>query len=68
VQVSFEGLLGLIASPQEGLELNLLGLGVGVDLNCPGLRLPFVGRLGLDSSLNGKRCVPELTDLNSEAS
>jgi hypothetical protein len=56
VQVSLEGLLGLIASPQEGLELNVLGLSIGVDLNCPALRLPFVGRLGFDGTIIGNGC------------
>lgn len=56
VQLSFEGLLGVIASPQEGLELNLLGLGIGVDFNCPALRLPFVGRLGFDGTIAQNKC------------
>jgi hypothetical protein len=42
------GLLGLSVGVQEGVEFNLLGLSFGLDLNSPGLRLPFVGRIGLD--------------------
>lgn len=56
VQASIKGLLGFIASPREGLELNLLGLGIGVDFNCPALRLPFVGRLGLDGTIASTGC------------
>lgn len=48
VQFSLFGLLGMIVGWEEGVELNLLGLNFGVDLNRPGLRLPSVGRLGMD--------------------
>lgn len=43
-QVSLGGLLGLAASSVEGLELNVLGLNVGVGPG--GVKLPFVGRIG----------------------
>lgn len=56
VQASVNGILGIIASPREGVELNLLGLGVGVDFNCPALRLPFVGRLGFDGTIASTGC------------
>ena len=32
------------------LELNLLGLNFGVDFNTPALRLPAIGRLGMDDA------------------
>lgn len=48
VQASLLGLLGLSVGVQEGVEFNLLGLNFGLGINRPGLRLPFVGRLGLD--------------------
>lgn len=48
VQLSLFGLLGMIVGWEEGIELNLLGLNFGLDLNRPGLRLPSVGRLGMD--------------------
>lgn len=48
LQASLLGLLGLSLGLEEGLELNILGLNFGIDLNSPGLRLPFIGRLGLD--------------------
>lgn len=47
VQASLFGVLGLIAAPEEGLEVNVLGLSLGVDLARPALRLPGVGRLGV---------------------
>jgi len=56
VQVSLGGWLGGIVSPQEGLELNLMGLALGIDLNCPAFRLPFVGRLGMNGSLTHAGC------------
>ena len=48
VQVSLLGLLGLSVGLAEGIEFNLLGLHFGVDLDRPALRLPFIGRLGMD--------------------
>ena len=45
MQVSLLGLAGIIVSPVEGLELNLLGLSVGIDASPLGLRLPSIGRL-----------------------
>ena len=54
LQVSLLGLLGLSVGLQEGVEINILGLNFGLDLNSPGLRLPFVGRLGFnDTSVSG---------------
>lgn len=66
LQVSVQGLLGVIASPEEGLEVNLLGLGVGIDLNCPALRLPFVGRLGFDGSITGNGCRRPTAEITTE--
>jgi hypothetical protein len=56
VQLSILGLLGASVGFQEGLEINVLGLGFGLDLNSPGLRLPFVGWIGVDdTSFSGPR-------------
>ena len=45
-QVSVFGLLGLLASAEEGVEINILGLSVGIDFADLALRLPGLGRLG----------------------
>jgi hypothetical protein len=43
-QFSLGGVLGIAASGVEGLELNILGLNVG--LSTSGLKLPLIGRIG----------------------
>ncbi|MEO8345369.1 MAG: DUF3750 domain-containing protein [Betaproteobacteria bacterium] len=50
-QVSLFGLLGIIASPDEGLELNVLGLVTGFELRKPALKLPGIGRIPRDGTL-----------------
>jgi hypothetical protein len=45
VQLSLFGILGVMAGPDEGLELNVLGLVTGIDLRHPALKLPGIGRL-----------------------
>lgn len=57
IQLSILGLFGAILSTQEGLELNLFGASVGIDVNCPAIRLPFVGRLGMNGSLQNGGCL-----------
>ena len=47
-QVSLFGLAGFLLAPKEGFELNLLGLDLGVDVAVPALKLPAIGRLGLN--------------------
>ena len=46
-QLSLFGLLGVLVSAEEGLEINLLGLAFGVDLAGAALRLPGAGLLKL---------------------
>ena len=46
VQVSALGLAGVMVALEEGVEINLLGLTFGVDLNPPALKLPGIGRIG----------------------
>jgi hypothetical protein len=41
-------LLGVIVAPEEGLEINVLGLSLGVDVADPALRLPGLGRVGAE--------------------
>lgn len=45
-QLSLFGLLGVLASGVEGVEVNVLGLSFGVDPFSPALKLPIIGRLG----------------------
>jgi hypothetical protein len=44
-QLSLYGLGGLIVARDEGLELNILGLVTGVDVQHPALKLPGLGRV-----------------------
>jgi hypothetical protein len=45
-QLSLGGLLGVAVGLDEGVELNVLGLNAGVDLDDLALRLPGFGRVG----------------------
>jgi hypothetical protein len=45
-QVSLFGVLGFLVAVEEGIELNLLGLNVGIDPLDFSLRLPGLGRVG----------------------
>jgi hypothetical protein len=47
-QISLYGLAGVLVALEEGFELNVLGLNIGVDAVVPALKLPAIGRLGLD--------------------
>ena len=57
LQVSLGGLLGGILSLEEGVELSILGLAVGIDINCPAFRLPFIGRLAMNGTVTEKTCL-----------
>lgn len=46
VQLSLAGLLGILASDVEGLEVNILGLSFGVNPFDFSLKLPLIGRIG----------------------
>ena len=46
-QVSLYGLIGILLAAREGLEVNLLGLSLGVDPVRPALKLPALGRLAM---------------------
>ena len=43
-QLSAFGLLGVLVSAEEGVEINILGLSAGVDFKDMALRLPGLGR------------------------
>ena len=47
-QFSVYGLAGVMLAVDEGLELNILGLNIGIDAAVPALKLPAIGRVGLD--------------------
>ncbi|MCH4561854.1 DUF3750 domain-containing protein [Halomonas sp. EGI 63088] len=51
---SLGGVLGVTLGRDEGLELNLLGLTLGVDVRRPALKLPGVGRLGMAAVIKGE--------------
>jgi hypothetical protein len=46
-QVSLFGVAGILVARAEGLEVNLLGFNLGIDVFAPALKLPAIGRLGL---------------------
>jgi hypothetical protein len=46
-QVSLAGLLGVLVSMEEGIEINILGLSFGIDFRDLALRLPGIGKVGL---------------------
>lgn len=54
VQISVLGLLGVTLGVEEGVEVNVLGLNLGIDVKDPALRLPFVGRVGFDNPGNAE--------------
>ena len=46
-RLSAGGYVGLTVAWVEGIELNLLGGVIGIDLRRPGIKLPAVGRIGV---------------------
>jgi hypothetical protein len=53
VQISLGGLLGLTLGWRDGIEANVLGLVVGLDITRPALKLPGLGRLGFEPPVAG---------------
>jgi hypothetical protein len=45
-QLSLLGIAGFTLGIEEGIEVNLLGLNLGIDILRPALRLPGLGRVG----------------------
>ncbi|MBB3183921.1 hypothetical protein FHR95_001475 [Halomonas fontilapidosi] len=54
VTISLGGLLGLTLGRDEGLELSLLALALGIDVGRPALKLPGIGRLGMAPAIKGE--------------
>ena len=52
-QLSLYGIAGILVAAKEGVELNVLGLSIGIDAAAPGLKLPAIGRLGLPTRIVG---------------
>jgi hypothetical protein len=50
LQASLLGVLGVLVAAEEGVEINVMGLSLGVDIASPALRLPGLGRVGSASS------------------
>ncbi|MBO6561499.1 MAG: DUF3750 domain-containing protein [Nisaea sp.] len=48
-QISLLGLAGVMLAVEEGIEVNVLGLTIGVDVTKPALKLPGVGRVGMSN-------------------
>ena len=51
IETSLWGLLGVKLGWVEGVEVNLLGLVAGFDLRHPALKVPGLGRIGLDGAV-----------------
>lgn len=47
-QISFAGYAGVAIGAVEGLELHILGQTLGLDILRPAIKLPALGRIGLD--------------------
>ncbi len=58
-QLSLGGYFGLLAGLREGVEINLLGLSLGVNPLALGIKLPGVGELALRSTNPVYQPVPE---------
>jgi hypothetical protein len=52
-QLSLYGIAGILVAIREGIELNVLGLSIGIDAAAPALKLPAIGRLGLPPRIVG---------------
>ncbi|HEY0205379.1 MAG TPA: DUF3750 domain-containing protein [Acetobacteraceae bacterium] len=53
VRLTLGGYAGVTLGWVEGLEVNLLGAVAGLDLRRPALKLPGIGRIGMDSGVAG---------------
>ncbi|OOG23620.1 hypothetical protein B1C78_10870 [Thioalkalivibrio denitrificans] len=55
LQLSLNGLLGVLAAPEEGIEVNLLGLVLGLETRPPGIKLPGIGHVHFGRSAHSLR-------------
>lgn len=66
-QLSLFGVLGVTVGVEEGLELNLLGMSVGLDPLDLAVRLPFAGHLGILGSGTAQAAEPDEADAAVDA-
>ena len=57
-QFSLNGYFGLMASIREGVELNILGLNIGIDPLALAVKLPGIARGGTKSRLSSRFQIP----------
>ena len=60
VQLSLLGVAGLTLGVEEGVEVNVLGLNLGLDILRPALRVPGLGRIGFPEDV--ARTAPVVAD------
>ncbi len=58
-QLSFFGILGVLAAVEEGLEFNIAGLTLGIDPLDLAIKLPGFGRIGGDNGRQSQAAEPE---------
>ena len=58
VQLSINGLFGFTAAIDEGIEVNILGLVFGIDFSPPAVKLPIIGRVGIEDSRTSRMVLP----------
>ena len=54
-QLSLFGIIGIAVGLDEGIEINVLGLGFGIDPGELALRLPGIGKIGLNTGVAAVR-------------
>jgi hypothetical protein len=52
IEASLWGVLGVKLGWVEGVEVNVLGLVAGLDIRHPGVKVPALGRIGLDGAVS----------------
>lgn len=55
VQLNLLGAIGVLGGLEEGLELNVLGLTLGIDPRNLALKLPLIGRVGFGADVEARR-------------
>lgn len=60
-QLSLGGVFGVLLAREEGLEVNLLGLTAGIDLQPLALKLPGLGRIGFAAPALRSAAAPDAT-------